>query len=569
MVTPESLGDVFKTDILIIGGGMAGLTAAIRVKEETPDVDILVVDKATSGWAGKANKGGGNIAYIEAEDGFDNLVKFHVENIGCYLEDQKLLRAYGEASRDNLEKLENWGVHIFRKEDGGPKYIRWAQHLPWRLALMDQDVTLNLAAHAKKLGVRVIDKTSVVDLLQDGRRVVGAIGFSIIDGTCRIIQAKATVLANGDQNYRLMRRWSSGRGDGIAAAYRAGARMRNCEFGNFINWVFVDSRDVCQGAEDVLYNAKGEHITKAIRPEIESDLHSKEVVAWYKEMVAGNGPIYANMAENRVLNEIVPAFHSDALAVRPISTAFWERTIGKAMSAATRPGPLQEVVPGFIAEQSPVKVGHDMATTLPGLFAVGDVSFAGSAWAGAVPSPPGRMRGTGLGNAAFSGIRGGAAVAEFVAGQAGDVKINPEQVNTLRENMFAPMNRTSGIDAPQLVRAIQDVVSPAGNSIYLHKDRLQPALDRVLQIKAKVPRLAAKDWHYLAACNEVRSMVLSAEMFFRACLVREESRGWFIREDFPETDNANWLKWIIVQDNQGEMAISTEDVPIDDYPVKP
>ena len=66
-----------------------------------------------------------------------------------------------------------------------------------------------------------------------------------------------------------MRRWSSGRGDGIAAAYRAGAQMRNAEFGNFINWIFVDSRDVCQGAEDVLYNAKGEHITKAIRPVIE------------------------------------------------------------------------------------------------------------------------------------------------------------------------------------------------------------------------------------------------------------------------------------------------------------
>jgi succinate dehydrogenase/fumarate reductase flavoprotein subunit len=179
------------------------------------------------------------------------------------------------------------------------------------------------------------------------------------------------------------------------------------------------------------------------------------------------------------------------------------------------------------------------------------------------------MRGTGLGNAAFSGIRGGAAVAKFVADQTGEVKIDPEQVKTLRENMFAPKNRTSDIDAPQLVRAIQDVMSPAGNSIYLHKDRMQAALGRILEIKAQVPQLAAKDWHYLAACNEVRSMVLSAEMFFRACLPREESRGWFIREDFPETDNANWLKWIVVQDNQGEMAISTEDVPIDDYPVKP
>ena len=568
MTTIESLGNVFSTDILIIGGGIAGLASAITVKESNPDIDVLIVDKATSGWAGKANKGGGNITYVEEEDGLDHFVKFHVQHIGFFLEDQKLLRAYGEASRANLERLEGWGVHIFRHEDGSPKFVRWTEGLPWRMAVMDQDVTLKMVSHAKKLGVQFIDRTAIVDLLQDGDRVLGAIGFSVIDGTCHIIQARATVLANGDQNYRLMRRWSSGRGDGIAAAYRAGAQMRNPEFGNFINWIFVDSRDVCQGAEDVLYNAKGEHITKAIRPTIEPDLHSKEVVAWYKEMLAGNGPINANMAENRILNEIVPAFHSNALAVRPISTAFWERTIGKAMSAATKPGPLQEVIPGFIAEQSPVKVDHQMATTLPGLFAVGDVSFAGSGWAGAVPSPPGRMRGTGLGNAVFSGIRGGSAAADYVAGVEA-AKVDPDQAQALKEAMFAPLKRSASIEAPILVRAVQDVMSPVGNSIHLHKDRIQSALASILEIKTQVPQLWAKDWHYLSACNEVRSMVLSAEMFFRACLLREESRGWFIREDFPEMDNTKWLKWIVVRDSQGEMTLSTENVPIDDYPVKP
>ena len=419
MAAIESLGKVSSADILIIGGGIAGLAAAITAKEAKPDLEILVVDKATIGWAGKANKGGGNITYIEEEDGVDNFVKFHLHHIGCFLEDQELLRAYGEESRGNLERLERWGVHIFRKEDGSPKYIRWTDGLPWRMAVMDQDVTLNMVDTAKKMGVQFTDKTTVIDLLKEENCVAGAIGFSIIDGTCHVLQAKATVLANGNQNYRLMRRWSCGRGDGIAAAFRAGAQMRNPEFGNFINWIFVDSRDVCQGAEDVLYNARGEHITKAIRPTIEPDLHSKEVVAWYKEMLAGNGPICANMAENRILNEIVPAFHSNALAVRPISTVFWERTIGKAMAAATKPGPLQEVVPGFIAEQSPVKVDHHMSTTLPGLFAIGDVSFSGSAWAGAVPSPPGRMRGTGLGNAVFSGVRGGSAAAVYAAGRGG------------------------------------------------------------------------------------------------------------------------------------------------------
>lgn len=567
MTSQQSADKVFSTDILIIGGGIAGLAAAITAKETAPDIDILIVDKATSGWSGKANKGGGNISYIEPEDGVDSFMEYHVHRIGCYLEDQELLKAYAEESRGNLERLESWGVHIYRQEDGSPKYIRWTEGLPWRMAVIDQDVTLKMVEHAKKQGTEFIDKVTIVDLLKDGDRVVGGIGFSVIDGSCHMIKAKATILANGGQNYRLMRRWNSGRGDGIAAAYRAGAQMRNAELANFINWIFVDSRDVCQGAEDVLYNAKGQHITKSIRPVIEADLHSKEVVAWWKEMKAGNGPICANLAENVILNEIVPAFHSDALAVRPISTAFWERTIGKAMAAATKPGPMQEVVPGFIGEQAPLKVDHHMAATLPGLFAVGDTSYTGSAWAGAVPMP-GRMRGTGLGNAVFSGVRGGSAAVTFVGG-ASEADLNSAQAEAFKETMFAPLNSSSGIQTQELVRAIQDVVSPVGYSIYMSQDRLEEALTKVLETKSQVPMLTAKDWHYLSACNEVKSMVTSAEMFFRASLERKESRGWFLREDYPETDNKNWLKWIVVQERKGEMTLSTEDVPIERYPIKP
>jgi succinate dehydrogenase / fumarate reductase flavoprotein subunit len=130
MASLESMGKVFSTDILIIGGGIAGVAAAITAKEAAPDIEILIVDKATSGWSGKANKGGGNITYIEPEDGVDKFMEYHVHQIGCYLEDQELLKAYAEESRGNLERLESWGVHIYRKEDGSPKYIRWTEGLP-------------------------------------------------------------------------------------------------------------------------------------------------------------------------------------------------------------------------------------------------------------------------------------------------------------------------------------------------------------------------------------------------------------------------------------------------------
>lgn len=64
-------------------------------------------------------------------------------------------------------------------------------------------------------------------------------------------------------------------------------------------------------------------------------------------------------------------------------------------------------------------------------------------------------------------------------------------------------------------------------------------------------------------------MVLCAEMFDRASLLRKESRGWFQREDYPDVDNRDWLKWIMLADGNGEMVVSTMDVPIEKYPIKP
>lgn len=566
MATLESLGGVLSADLLIVGGGMAGLACAIAAKEADKEVDVLIVDKVVAGWGGKANKGGGNIVFMDEADSLDNVLDFHTHNVGDFLEDQQLLFDFFKESRPNLERLERWGVHIYRDDAGEPKYVRWLPEHPWRMAVLDQDLTLNMARHARKLGVRFKDRVEIIDLLKDGDRVCGAIGFGMIDGECVIAQAGSVVLANGNQCYKLMPRWASAGGEGIAAAYRAGAAMRGAEFGNFINWVFADTKEVCQGAEDVLYNTKGENISKRVRPTLESDVHSKEVVEWWKEMKAGNGPIVANMIENYVNNEIVPAFHEDKLAVRPVSMKFWGLTIGKAMAASTVRGPMQPVMPGLNAELAPVKVDHQMATTVPGLFAIGDTCYAGACLAGAVPAPPGRMRGSGLGFATFSGARcAPAAVAEA---RAASGRPDAGQAEALKVRIFAPHGRT-GIPAPEMVRAVQDVMAPVGYSIYKRADRMNEALDKVLALKAQVPTLAAADPHYLAACHVAESMVLGAEMFYRASLARAESRGWHLREDFPKRDDANFLKWIELRDEGGEMALSLHDVPIEGYPVKP
>ena len=88
-------------------------------------------------------------------------------------------------------------------------------------------------------------------------------------------------------------------------------------------------------------------------------------------------------------------------------------------------------------------------------------------------------------------------------------------------------------------------------------------------MKEKAKYMKADDLHGLLTCHEADAMVLCCEMQLRAASMRKESRGWFIREDYPDMDNENWLKWIIVQNKEGEMTFHTERVPVEEYDVQP
>ena len=79
----------------------------------------------------------------------------------------------------------------------------------------------------------------------------------------------------------------------------------------------------------------------------------------------------------------------------------------------------------------------------------------------------------------------------------------------------------------------------------------------------------ARDSHELVRCNEAKSMAFNAEILFKASLMRTETRGTNIREDYPETDNQNWLKWIIIKKEDGGMKFSTEPVPSAKYKYQP
>ncbi|MBN2319477.1 MAG: FAD-dependent oxidoreductase [Acidobacteria bacterium] len=554
---------VLNTDVLIIGGGFGGLAAAIRIKELAPETDVLLVDKQTIGWGGKANKGAGVLWVLAPGDDIDAFVDFHVNNIGMHLNDQDLLYAMARESYGAAKKLADWGVNVTKTPEGELDVNR----LPfgWSLAAADLDMMQPLRAKADSLGVRLLDKTQVVDLLKQDGRVTGAAGFSLLDGRFSVFNAKATVLANGDCDFGVMRMWANACGDGIAAAYNAGAEMRNAEFGNFYDVVNKGTGIPIVFGYNSLYNAAGEKISAKYIQGPQPDIPISIILGMEKEVLEGSGPIYINMAEFAKASGGGPGiFRWD----RPHFNALFGHEMEKAKQYGPPPSERMEVSLGFTGELSAVKVDCEMKTTLAGLWAIGDTSYAGSAWAGAAEAPPGRLRGSGLMNALIAALLAAPSVAAASKETAPAVP-DKSEIELLKEKIFAPLKRDRGYAASDAIRSIQEVVVPVKYSMRRNNERLEEALAIVKEVQSKLPELHAEDPHSLVKCHEASCIALCAEMGFRAALARTESRGWHYREDYPERDDENWLKWIIVKKDGDNMAVTTEPIPIERYKIRP
>ncbi len=547
-----------RCDILIVGGGVGGLSCAVSLKERMPDADVLVIEKQTAGFGGKANKGGGVLQYFDPERVKPiDFAAFHANAIGAFLGDQEMMMRYVAMNKGILDTLCGWGVNVPKREDGSYNVMPTGPFTA--MIRVDLDITVRIRRKAESLGVRFMDKTVLADLLTDNGQVCGGTAYSILENDFYTISARDVIMATGSQNYRIGSMWSSGRGDGTAAVYRAGAQLRNVEFGNFAQLVRVRSHNEVVFGENNMYNAKGEFITKNFLTHRETDINSTAIREWYQQMKAGNGPVHLDFGPQAA----VQGGGEPMLGVQPYGKKF--RELNDESGAQVDKD--LEVCPMFIGEQSPIRVGHDMQTSMKGLYAIGDCSYAGSAVPGAVPAPPGRNRGSGILNAVFAALVCAEAIAETGLPERGTIA--EAQAEEQAKRLYAPLERETGCTAKEVIALVQKAMAPMENSVYMKEDRMLAALELVKQAKELSATLKAEDLHGLLSCHEAEAMVLAAELHFRASLLRKESRGWFLREDYPETDNKNWLKWIIAQNVSGEMTFHTEDVPIQSWPVQP
>ena len=572
------MSERMNTDVLVVGGSIAGLAAAITAKEQDPTLDVTVVEKYTSGYSGKANRGAG-IMLVLGDHTPEEFAQFYLKHIGLYLNNQTTLLKYASMLNSGAEAIEKWSGKVDKDENGKFRTLKWASKMvgkdetgrpiwdqnvpyPWTLVAIDLDYVREVRKYARKAGVKFVDRVGMVDLLTDGGKVAGAVGYDIDGGEQRVFGAKSVVLACGNQCWRVMPMWSAARGEGVAAAFRAGAKFANCEYGSFYNWTNLDHFESNMGVEYALYNDKGENVGLPLIKEVHPDISADVLAEWYKQTIAGNGPLHYRMNENPLMPVLSSVLGSQAVHNRPYADRFWGYMFFNAFSQETN----DHVVPGLVGEFGGLWVDENMATTIPGLFSAGDLCVQGSRAWGAT-AQPGRHRGSGIGFATFSGRVAGPSAAAYAAG-AQALSLSDEQIAAVDKRVTASLKSSGSMKPLEMVAEIQKVMQPLGNSLYRHEDRMKKALARVEELKALLPQLKADDPHQMFGVNECEATLLCAEMFFKASLERKESLGWFLREDYPE-QSPDGLQWITVQNKDGEVSVGKERVPLETYPFRP
>ena len=560
----NDLGIVYTSDLLIIGGGISGLITAIKAKENNKDLDVLVVDKGAIGWSGQAAKAGNGILGRMPDQSVEKFMEYSIKTFGEYLNDQDYLRQHYTTIPESLEAMVRWGVNISRNPDGSVKLFPLGNNL-WSHAGIELRNIKSLRRHALKIGVRLLSYVQVFELLTDGDRVIGSVGFDTHYMKFHVFQAKAVALATHGGHFKKMGGMFMGYGNGLAAAYRVGAQMRNAEFSTEVDVVSRALFTPIYGACNIIYNKNGENISAKYAPN-QVEVGTPLCLGMYKEVQEGRGPCYADLTNpDPVRNTVGSQGHENDQRIWP-DKHHWVDYVEKKSAKYGRPltdKPEVTIRAQFQAEC--LAVDLEQRTNVKGLWGSGKMTSMGCSYIGFV-------RGDGLGFALQSGIRAADSMVKYVE-TAEHGKIDPEQVKAYKDKIYAPLHRDTTHKPREIFNRIESFAFHFDIMLAKSDKRIRRVLDQIDEMRELVPELSATDAHSLAKCHEAADTLLCLEFIFRAALMRTESRGGryrHYREDYPERDDENWLKWIVIQQGKGgNMDLFTQDIPMDRYQFKP
>ena len=551
-------GKRFETDVLIVGGGIAGCFAAIKAKD--CGLDVVMVDKGHVGKIGASAFAGGYYGVYTPEWGhdFDASMK-EVCQAGEYINHQDWMEIVLKESYDRYKDLVSWGIEFVKNEDGS-LFVNRVGALEC-LNLFRRKYMPILREKVIEKGIQIIDRIMTTDLIKCDDKVSGAVGFHAHTGEFHVFHSTATVLTTGTGGFKQGSMPTAFlTADGEAMAYRAGAEITGKEFsfGERSAGVLADSPAWRGHGMATVRFAKyinGEDEQIVFR---EGRFPGIRVTNPAYEVHEGRGPVCWNLD---VANE------EDVASIKHHQKATGTGLEMERIGLDAAKGGRIPVVGGAFTgsgvhggSSGICPIDTTGASSLPGLFAAGD--GCGSMQSGSTFHGPE----SGLRDASVTGARAGKGAGEYAL-KSSRLQSNEEEIERLRKVVYSPIERKGGFTADWVTQQFQNVMLPYYVWLIKHGDRMQAALTQVEFISSHiVPKLTAKDTHELRMAHEVKSMALNAQMMLQASMFRKESRGSHYREDYPRREDPEWLAWVKLKKEDDTMKVWKQPIPKEWWP---
>ena len=512
---PKRVPHVF-TDVLIIGGGLAGLRTALEID---PKLSVLVVTKGDLSQSNSIHAQGGIAGVLGPNDRIED----HVADTilaGGTLCDRKVVERIIREGPARIKELVDWGTK-FDQSNGTLALTREGGHGHQRVAHALGDAT---GKEVMRVIVERVSRAAHIEPWQD----TFSLDLLTHDGTCRgalvwngwhgktLIWAKQTVLATGGigQVYRETTNPEVATGDGLAIAYRAGAELRDMEFVQFhptVLYIAGSSRhlitEAMRGEGAYLVDRNGYRFM----PEIDdrAELAPRDVVSW---------AISNQMERTRHPNVYLDLTHLKADWVRgrfPGIAAICAK-FGLDITQDRIP-----VRPGAHYMMGGVTIDAECRTTVPGLWAAGEVTSSGLHGAN-------RLASNSLLETVVHGTSVGKAVSRVAAEMTDDFRALPLENAQLDPN-------GEPLDLADIRNSLKSLMW-RNVGVRRDADGLREALDNVERWSSYVLEQQFADptgW-------ELQNMLCVARLMIVAALDREETRGCHVRTDCPDIDEKNW-----------------------------
>jgi succinate dehydrogenase / fumarate reductase flavoprotein subunit len=580
-------------DVLVIGAGGAGLRAAIEASAH--GIKVGLICKSLLGKAHTVMAEGGIAASLSNVDERDNWKVHFTDTMrgGQYLNNWRMAELHAKEAPDRVRELEAWGALFDRTKDGrilqrnfgGHKYPRLA-HVGDRTGL---EMIRTLQDHGIHQGIEVYMEHTVISLLKEDGRVIGALCYERERGRFKIFRAKAIVLATGGigRAFKITSNSWEYTGDGQALAYHAGAQLMDMEFVQFHPTGMVWPPSVqgilvtegVRGEGGVLRNKDGKRFMFDDIPDLyKNSTADNEEEGWrytqgdrnarrppelltrdhvarciMREIKAGRGSPHKGVyLDISWIKEKLPNASDHIHKKLPSMYDQFKKLAD--IDITKEP---MEVGPTTHYMMGGIKVDADtQMSTVPGLFAAGEVA-AGLHGAN-------RLGGNSLSDLLVFGKRAGEYAALF-SKENGWSTINQQEITSLINESTQTFERTEGENPFQLQYDLQEMMQDLVG-IVRNEEELQNAkveLNKLIQRERNVRVIGNREynngWH---TAQDLKNLLTVSEAITLAAIQRKESRGAHFREDYPDKDEQNGkFNSIISKGNDGMMKIEKIALP--------